>query len=315
MTFASDRAAPVARPALDRRAPGGRPVHGPAAAARRDACPAPARPRRRGDGGRAGASRGGPPRRRAPGPDPARPSARCGRRRRRAPAQARAVADRLREICGDLRLPILDDLGVGPALDWLVLRIERLAGGEVRLERSDGTRPPAGHRAGRLPGRPGGAGQRGQARPAADRRPLPRDRRRGLAVDRRRRARHRRRRRRARRRAGGHFGLLNMQQRAEAIGAHPRRPALAGRRNPRRARVAGRVTRSASRSSTTTRSWPRGPRRCSVAEPDLDVVAHRRVAGRRPGPPGWTTPRPSTSSCSTSGSATDSGLRFLVDGR
>lgn len=55
----------------------------------------------------------------------------------------RTVSDRLRAICGDLRLPILDDLGVGPALDWLVIRIERLAGGEVRLERSDGTRPPA----------------------------------------------------------------------------------------------------------------------------------------------------------------------------
>ncbi|MBA2381741.1 MAG: hypothetical protein H0V73_06490 [Chloroflexi bacterium] len=52
----------------------------------------------------------------------------------------RTVADRLRAICGDLRLPILDDLGVGPALDWLVLRIERLAGGEVRLERADDTR-------------------------------------------------------------------------------------------------------------------------------------------------------------------------------
>ena len=56
---------------------------------------------------------------------------------------ARTVSDRLRAICGDLRLPILDDLGVGPALDWLVLRIERLAGGEVRLERTDGQRPPA----------------------------------------------------------------------------------------------------------------------------------------------------------------------------
>ncbi len=56
---------------------------------------------------------------------------------------ARTVSDRLRAICGDLRLPILDDLGVGPALDWLVLRIERLAGGEVRLERSDEARPPA----------------------------------------------------------------------------------------------------------------------------------------------------------------------------
>jgi signal transduction histidine kinase len=52
----------------------------------------------------------------------------------------RTVADKLRAICGDLRLPILDDLGVGPALDWLVLRIERLAGGEVRLERADDTR-------------------------------------------------------------------------------------------------------------------------------------------------------------------------------
>jgi signal transduction histidine kinase len=55
---------------------------------------------------------------------------------------ARQVSDRLRAICGDLRLPILDDLGVGPALDWLVLRFERLAGGEVRLERADGSRPP-----------------------------------------------------------------------------------------------------------------------------------------------------------------------------
>jgi signal transduction histidine kinase len=52
----------------------------------------------------------------------------------------RTVADKLRAICGDLRLPILDDLGVGPALDWLVLRIERLANGEVRLERSDEAR-------------------------------------------------------------------------------------------------------------------------------------------------------------------------------
>jgi signal transduction histidine kinase len=58
-------------------------------------------------------------------------------------ATAREIADRLRAICGDLRLPILDDLGAGPALEWLVERIGRLAGGEVRLERSDGVRPPA----------------------------------------------------------------------------------------------------------------------------------------------------------------------------
>jgi signal transduction histidine kinase len=58
-------------------------------------------------------------------------------------AQAREVATRLRQICGDLRLPILDDLGAGPALEWLVERIGRLAGGEVRLERADQVRPPA----------------------------------------------------------------------------------------------------------------------------------------------------------------------------
>ncbi len=131
---------------------------------------------------------------------------------------ARSVSDRLRAICGDLRLPILDDLGVGPALDWLVLRIERLAGGEVRLERSDGTRPPAdvelaifrvaqealsnAVKHGRPPivvryaTTPDGA-----SLSIDDAGP-------GIAPD-----------------AGetveksGHFGLLNMQQRAEAIGA------------------------------------------------------------------------------------------------
>jgi signal transduction histidine kinase len=133
-------------------------------------------------------------------------------------AQARAIADRLRDICGDLRLPILDDLGVGPALDWLVVRIERLAGGEVRLERADGTRPPpeielAVFRVAQEAlanavkhGRPpivvryqatesgvslsiddAGPGIDGEAREQAT--------------------------------SGGHFGLLNMQQRAEAIGA------------------------------------------------------------------------------------------------
>jgi signal transduction histidine kinase len=130
----------------------------------------------------------------------------------------RTIADRLRAICGDLRLPILDDLGVGPALDWLVLRIERLAGGEVRLERVDGTRPPpevelAIFRVAQEAlanavkhGRPpivvryratdsgaslsiddAGPGITPDAGPAAEK--------------------------------GGHFGLLNMQQRAEQIGA------------------------------------------------------------------------------------------------
>jgi signal transduction histidine kinase len=131
---------------------------------------------------------------------------------------ARTVSDRLRAICGDLRLPILDDLGVGPALDWLVMRIERLAGGEVRLERADGTRPPpevelAFFRVAqealsnavkhgqppilvRYATTPTGASLSiDDAGPGID--PDAGD---GASRD-------------------GHFGLLNMQQRAEAIGA------------------------------------------------------------------------------------------------
>lgn len=131
---------------------------------------------------------------------------------------ARTVSDRLRAICGDLRLPILDDLGVGPALDWLVLRIERLAGGEVRLERSDGARPPADVELAFFRvaqealanavkhGRPPivvryAASVTGVSLSIDDAGP-------GIDPD-----------------AGGaaeqsgHFGLLNMQQRAEAIGA------------------------------------------------------------------------------------------------
>jgi signal transduction histidine kinase len=57
-------------------------------------------------------------------------------------ATVREVSDRLRAILGDLRLPILDDLGTGPALEWLVDRVGRLSGGDVRLERSDAVRPP-----------------------------------------------------------------------------------------------------------------------------------------------------------------------------
>jgi signal transduction histidine kinase len=57
--------------------------------------------------------------------------------------QAREVATKLRSVVGDLRLPILDDLGAGAALEWLVARVEPLAGGPVKLERSDETRPPA----------------------------------------------------------------------------------------------------------------------------------------------------------------------------
>ena len=57
---------------------------------------------------------------------------------------AREIAVRLRAICGELRLPILDDLGLGPALDWLTERFEPIARGPVYLERNrDEQRPPA----------------------------------------------------------------------------------------------------------------------------------------------------------------------------
>jgi signal transduction histidine kinase len=57
--------------------------------------------------------------------------------------EAREIATKLRSVVGDLRLPILDDLGAGAALEWLVERVEPLAGGPVKFERSDETRPPA----------------------------------------------------------------------------------------------------------------------------------------------------------------------------
>jgi signal transduction histidine kinase len=131
---------------------------------------------------------------------------------------ARTVSDKLRAICGDLRLPILDDLGVGPALDWLVLRMERLAGGEVRLERTDGTRPPAdvelaffriaqealanAVKHGRPPIVVRYRSTDGAASLSVD------DSGSGIAPD-----------APARAEALGRYGLLNMQQRAEGIGA------------------------------------------------------------------------------------------------
>jgi signal transduction histidine kinase len=57
---------------------------------------------------------------------------------------ARSVSERLRELCGELHLPILDELGAGPALDWLVGQVAGATGEEIRLERSDPVRPPAG---------------------------------------------------------------------------------------------------------------------------------------------------------------------------
>lgn len=47
---------------------------------------------------------------------------------------AREVAQRLRTLCGDLRLPVLDDLGVGPALDWMCGRMSAIAG-SIGLDR------------------------------------------------------------------------------------------------------------------------------------------------------------------------------------
>ena len=132
-------------------------------------------------------------------------------------ATAREVAERLRAILGDLRLPILDDLGTGPALEWLVERVGRLAGGEVRLERSDVVRPPAevelaffrvaqealsnAVRHGRPPITVRYWTTPSSASLAID------DAGAGIATTE------------ASRAASGHFGLLNMRQRAEQIGA------------------------------------------------------------------------------------------------
>ena len=55
---------------------------------------------------------------------------------------ARDVADELREMSGDLRLPVLDDLGAGPALEWLAARVRRLTGLDVTAEwDADGRAP------------------------------------------------------------------------------------------------------------------------------------------------------------------------------
>ena len=48
-------------------------------------------------------------------------------------ASARAIAVELRDAAGELRLPLLDDLGVGPALDWLADRARRMSGVTVTV--------------------------------------------------------------------------------------------------------------------------------------------------------------------------------------
>lgn len=59
-----------------------------------------------------------------------------------AAASARVIADELRDVAGELRLPLLDDLGVGPALDWLADRARRMTGVPVSVEYEGMHRPP-----------------------------------------------------------------------------------------------------------------------------------------------------------------------------
>lgn len=58
-------------------------------------------------------------------------------------AIARSVATELRAIGSELRLPILDDLGVGPALEWLVGRLASRSGVSIALDHRTTQRPLA----------------------------------------------------------------------------------------------------------------------------------------------------------------------------
>ncbi|HXX61979.1 MAG TPA: ATP-binding protein [Candidatus Sulfotelmatobacter sp.] len=58
-------------------------------------------------------------------------------------ALARSIAAELRDVTGELRLPILDHLGAGVAMEWLVERVQRLSGNRIELVRDDVARPPA----------------------------------------------------------------------------------------------------------------------------------------------------------------------------
>lgn len=56
---------------------------------------------------------------------------------------ARSIGAELRELSGDLRLPMLDDLGVGPSLDWLAGRVRRMTALDVQVAyASEGRVPP-----------------------------------------------------------------------------------------------------------------------------------------------------------------------------
>lgn len=54
----------------------------------------------------------------------------------------RDVVTELRAITSALRLPVVDDLGAGPALEWLTAQVGRLSGMPIELERADVDRPP-----------------------------------------------------------------------------------------------------------------------------------------------------------------------------
>ncbi len=57
---------------------------------------------------------------------------------------ARSIGAELRELSGDLRLPMLDDLGVGPSLEWLAGRVRRMTAVDVRVAyASEGRVPPS----------------------------------------------------------------------------------------------------------------------------------------------------------------------------
>lgn len=55
---------------------------------------------------------------------------------------ARVIGDELRDLSGDLRLPLLDDLGVGPALDWLADRVRRMTALDIDVDYAADGRVP-----------------------------------------------------------------------------------------------------------------------------------------------------------------------------